>query len=100
MVTIKINEAKMQKHVNKRLERLRQQREMIDARIQSVEARLKNSERKKDVRRKILVGSYYLDQATKENRMEELKSIMDQFLIRNTDRTLFNLNLLSEENKG
>jgi hypothetical protein len=58
-----------------RLERLKEQREKLNARIQSAEARIKNSERKQDVRKKILVGAYYLDEAIKNNKMEELKSI-------------------------
>ena len=55
-----------------KLEKLKQQKEKINARIQAAEARIKNSERKKDTRRKILVGAYYLDKATEENNFGEL----------------------------
>jgi hypothetical protein len=79
---------------NKRLEKLKEKKKVIDTRIQSIEARQKNSERKKDVRRKILIGSYYLDKAVKDNNMEEIKVIMDKFLMRNSDRILFDLELL------
>lgn len=77
-----------------RLQRLKEQREKLDARIQAAEARIKNSERKKDIRRKILVGAYYLDKATRENTMEELNQIMGKFLKRNSDRELFALDPL------
>ena len=77
-----------------RLQRLKEQREKLDARIQATEARIKNSERKKDVRRKILVGAYYLDKATRENTMDELNKIMDKFLKRNSDREIFALDPL------
>jgi len=79
-----------------RLQRLKEQREKIDARIQAAESRIKSSERKKDIRRKILVGAYYLDKTIKENNMGELKGIMDKFLTRNADRILFDLELLHE----
>ena len=83
---------------NYRLERLKEQREKINVRIQSVEARLKTSERKKDVRRKILVGAYYLDLAAKSNNMNEIKSFMDKYLKRDFDRVLFGLEPLPGAN--
>jgi hypothetical protein len=87
----------MTKHPTHKLERLRAQREKIDARIQATEARLKNSERKKDTRRKILVGSYYLDKAAKDNSIHEIKKHMDKFLTRDSDRILFDLDPVSKK---
>ena len=78
------------------LEKLKIQREKINARIQQAEARLKTTERKKETRKKILLGSYYLDVATKENKIDEVKTIMDKYLKRNSDRALFDLELLAE----
>lgn len=74
-----------------RLDRLREQREKLNTRIQSVEARHKASERKSDIRKKILVGSYYLDMAIKDNKMNEIKLLMDTYLKRDSDRELFEL---------
>jgi large subunit ribosomal protein L7/L12 len=71
------------------LERLKKQKEIIEARIQSAEARLKTASRKQATRRKILVGSYYLDKALKENAMENLKITMCGYLTRESDRKLF-----------
>jgi hypothetical protein len=82
-----------------RLDRLKEQREKIAARIQSVEARLKTSERKRDVRRKILVGAYYLDWAEKNNSMDKVKGFMDEYLKRDLDRELFGLEPLAKEDK-
>lgn len=73
------------------LERLKAQHAKNAARIQSMEARLKVSERKKETRRKILIGSYYLEEAIKKNQMEEIKKHMDTFLTRDSDRVLFDL---------
>lgn len=82
---------------NFRLQRLKEQREKLNARIESVEARLKSSERKKDVRRKILLGSYYLEQAEQNNTMDEIKSFMDKYLKRDFDRELFGLEPLPKK---
>jgi large subunit ribosomal protein L7/L12 len=78
------------------LEKLKAQREKINARIQAAESRLKTTERKKETRKKILIGSYYLDQALKENNIDPIKSAMDKYLKRNSDRALFDLELLAE----
>lgn len=78
------------------LERLKEQREKLNARIQKQESLLKSSERKKNTQKKILIGSYYLDKAIKENKIDEIKSIMDKYLKRNSDRALFDLELLPE----
>lgn len=76
---------------NSTLNKLKAQKAALEARIQAAEARAKESERKKDTRRKILVGSYYLEQALKNNQMDELKKLLDSFLTRDSDRKLFDL---------
>lgn len=73
------------------LQKLKAQQAHITARIQSTEAKLKVAERKKDTRRKILVGSCYLEEALRNNRMDEIKKHMDKFLTRDSDRALFDL---------
>lgn len=86
----------MSKLSKQELEKLKEQRDKLNARIQQKEARLKTSERKIDTRKKILVGSYFLDNAIKENKLDEIKSSMDKYLKRNSDRSLFDLELLPE----
>jgi hypothetical protein len=74
------------------LTRLKQKKELLDSRIQKLEAAQKTKERKSDTRRKILVGAHYLEKATQEKAFEEeLKNAMDKFLVRDSDRALFNL---------
>ena len=77
-----------------KLEKLKAQRAKLEARIQVTHAQAKQSERKSDTRRKILVGSYFLDQAIQNNKMEELKYIMNDYLKRNSERVLFDLSLI------
>lgn len=86
----------MSKQSKQALEKLKEQRDKLNARIQQKEARLKSSERKMDTRKKILIGSYFLDNAIKENKLDEIKSLMDKYLKRNSDRFLFDLELLPE----
>jgi len=85
----------MSKLSKQTLEKLKEQRDKLNARIQQKEARLKSSERKKDTRKKIMVGSYYLYQANEKDKIESLKSIMDKYLTRDSDRKLFELPELS-----
>lgn len=89
----------MAKISKERVARLKEQREKLNARIQAAEARLKTSDRKRDTRRKILLGSYYLDKAIKENAMNEVKAIMDKFLTRDSDRVLFDLSIAGKEKR-
>ncbi len=63
----------------------------MNARIQTIAAREKTKERKNDVHKKILIGAYYLDQAKKNNSMDEIKNLMDKFLKCAFDRELFGL---------
>jgi len=79
-----------------KIEKLKKQRDVINVRIQKMEAMEKHRERKRDTRRKILVGSYHLDQAKKTGTIDEIKFVMDKFLKRNSDRELFDLEPLNE----
>lgn len=88
---IKTNKSKNIAQNNNLLEKLKRQKSIIEARIQKVESRHKQKERKFDTRRKILIGSYYLDKAIKENKLDEIKNLMDKYLTRDSDRKLFDL---------
>lgn len=82
---------------SKYLERLKRQQEIIKARIVNVENREKTAERKRETRRKILVGSYYLEYARENDQMADIQKVMDGFLQRNSDRVLFELELLPQD---
>ena len=71
------------------LEKLKAQRQKLDARIQKMEALSKVQERKQDLRRKILIGAYYLGQAIKEGTLPQLRETMNGFLTRESDKKLF-----------
>ncbi len=78
-------------NANQSLARLKEQRQKLDAKIQATENRHKTAERKKDLQRKILVGTYYLQEAMRQGTWEEIKKQMDHFLTRDSDRRLFDL---------
>lgn len=79
----------MNKSTVDRIERWKAQQAKLNVRIQLAEARLKVAERKKDTQRKILMGAYLLDQALKNNELNQLASSMKAFLTRDSDRELF-----------
>ena len=79
-----------------KLDKLKQQRGQLNARIQLMEAAQKSRGKKRDTRRKILVGAWYLDKAKQESSWDELVKQLDIFLKRASDRQLFELEPLTD----
>jgi len=77
--------------MSKKLEALKKKQAQIAEQIKDIEAREKEEERKRDTRRKILVGSFYLDKAKENGTLEQLKNELDNYLTRKDDRELFDL---------
>lgn len=72
-----------------RLDNLKKKQAQIKAQIQSIEAAEKARERKRDTRRKILIGAYTLEQAKKAGSEDTLYQTMAAYLTRETDKALF-----------
>lgn len=64
--------------------------------METISVKSKQLERKEDIRRKILIGSYYLEKATLDNQLDKLNKLMDNYLTRDSDRKLFKLTLKSD----
>lgn len=79
-----------------RLDALKKKKEQLNGRIQKLEALQKSRERKRDTRRKILIGAYFIDRAAEEGNLDSLFQQLDGYLKRNSDRELFNLQPLHE----
>lgn len=77
--------------MGKNLDKLKQKRSQINARIQKLEASEKAKSRKQETRRKILVGAYYLQKAREEGSVDVLNQCMDDYLKRDIDKALFEL---------
>ena len=88
----------MSKGVTK-LEVLKQKQAALKAKIEMMTAREKTIAKKQDVRRKILLGAFALEQAKNDDKMAELYQKMDEFLTRNSDRVLFDLPMLEVDTK-
>lgn len=78
------------------LDILKKKKEQLNARIQKLESLQKSRERKRDTRRKILIGAYFIDKATEEDSLDTLFKQLDGYLKRNSDRELFHLEPLNE----
>lgn len=78
----------MDKKISK-IDALKIKRERLQAQIQKLEASEKSRERKQDTRRKILVGSYFIDKAKEEGGIESLYQLMGDYLKRENDKQLF-----------
>ena len=80
-----------------RLEQLKKQKSVLDARIQKIEALTKEKKRKQDTHKKVLIGAYYLDQVKDDPiAFEELKRKLHRYLTRDSDRALFGLPALEK----
>ena len=62
------------------LDSLKKKRDIINARIRLMQNKEQSKERKDNTRRKILIGSYYLDQANKNNSFNDIVKLMDSYL--------------------
>ena len=79
----------MNTKVEDKLKLLQKRKEVITAKMQKLEASAKVVTRKRGLQKKILVGSYFLEQASKNGTMDELKIAMLGYLKRTSDRKLF-----------
>ena len=76
----------------RKLTDLRQKKEQLHARIKREEQKLKATERKKETRRKILVGAAFLAEAKNDPAQKKvLTKMMEKFLSKQIDRDLFDL---------
>ena len=72
--------------------------ESIKARLAKEQALLHKEERKEETRRKILVGSFYLENSRKNpDDYKKLVERMDTFLTRDHDRKVFDLPPIKEQ---
>lgn len=83
------------------LEKLKLKEAQLKARIQSLEAGQMSRERKKDARRKILLGALVLERLRQGDPAAlELKAKLAGYLTRDNDRALFELPPLPKEENG
>lgn len=69
-----------------KLDLLLQKQDQLKAQIASEKAKIASEKRKLESKLKILVGSYFLKKYRDEKKMQELLSLMDQYLTRDIDR--------------
>lgn len=80
-----------------KLEKLREKRDALNARIQLEVNRENAKKRKADTRRKILAGAAVLDDAEKHPKhKDQLYKLLGHFLTRPDDRALFGLEPLAD----
>ena len=77
--------------MSRKLKQLEEKMIQIRAQIASEKARETQQLRKQDTRRKILVGAYFIDKYTKDDKYDELKKMIAPFLTRESDKSLFGI---------
>jgi hypothetical protein len=76
---------------NKSLEKLKAKQKQLQNKIQHMKAKVKEALRKKEMRRKIIVGEFILQKARRENTLTQLIAQLAPHLTRKGDRELFGL---------
>jgi hypothetical protein len=77
---------------NPKLEKLKKQKQVLEARIRQEQGRENAKKRKLDTRRKILAGAVVLDEAERHPAYKNaLYELLARFLTRDDDRALFGL---------
>ena len=85
--------------MSSKLEQLLKKQEELKAQIRKEKNKLSQVERKKDTRRKILLGALMMDMM-KKGELDEKKILkrLDSFLTKDTDRKLFDFSIPNQEN--
>lgn len=81
----------IEQKIVKQEERLKQLKAQKQAVIAREKKKLSEQQRKDDTRRKILLGSYLLKKMENEQNKEKILADLNEYLIDNRDRKLFNL---------
>ena len=85
-----------------RLEKLRQQKAQLDAKIKGLEARTRQQARKNDTRRKIIAGALALHHMAlnpDDPFSKKLSRLLDEYVTRPYERELFGLPALPEDSQ-
>ena len=73
----------------KKLKILQQKKNEIDSKIKQIKRQQRAKRNELNNRRKMLIGSYYLEQALRSNSVAELRENMLSFLTKDEDKKLF-----------
>lgn len=81
----------LEEKISKQEERLKQLKAQKQALIAREKTKQKEQERKDDMRRKILLGSYMLKKMESDITRRQILAELDEYLMYDRDRKLFNL---------
>ena len=88
-LTVEERKAKLQKQEDDLIAK----QSIIKSKLKKLNVRAKTQERKDNTRRAILIGQYFIKNMSKV----EIKNMMDEYLDRDNDRILFDLEVLPQD---
>lgn len=83
-----------------RVEKLREKKAQLDAKIKGIEARERQQTRKHDTRRKIIAGAlalHHMEKNPEDSFSKKLSRLLDEYVTRPHERKLFGLPPLPDE---
>lgn len=70
---------------------LEKQQKAITKKILELKNKKDKKQNKIDAQKKMIIGSYFLNKYEKENKLNELKDLLDKYLSKKRERNLFQL---------
>jgi hypothetical protein len=79
-----------EKILNKIKDLEKQQKEIAN-KIEELKNKKDKKEKENEDKKKIIIGSYFLNKYTKENKVDELVELLSEYLLKKRERKLFDL---------
>lgn len=77
--------------VEEKIKKLQSKQNEIQKKIEHLKNKDLLKNKKDEINRKIIIGSFFLEKYEKENKLNELKEILKTYLTKKRDRKLFDL---------
>lgn len=80
------------KVISRKINSLEKKKKEIAKKILELKNKEDKKEKEVEIKKKIIIGDYFLNRYRKENKLNELQDLLDKYLTKKRERKIFNLN--------
>ncbi|MSO14393.1 hypothetical protein [Rickettsiales endosymbiont of Trichoplax sp. H2] len=80
------------KAISRKINSLEKKKKEIAKKILELKNKEDKKEKEVEVKKKMIIGDYFLNKYKKENKLNELQDLLDKYLTKKRERRIFNLN--------
>ena len=80
------------KVISRKINSLEKKKKEIAKKILELKNKEDKKEKEVEVKKKMIIGDYFLNKYKKENKLNELQDLLDKYLTKKRERRIFNLN--------